>query len=191
MQTSNYHFTTLWRVESTVQEIYELLENGRELPRWWPAVYLEYVELAPGGKYGLGKRFKFHTKGWMPYTLQLTFHRTETRYPHGFTLQVTGDLEGTGVWKFEQHGPYVHVHYDWTVHTNKPLLKGLEFLLRPLFESNHRWCMNRGETSLTLELARRHARSPEEAARVPNPPGPSFPHNLWHPVRLLDFPERG
>jgi hypothetical protein len=36
--------------------------------------------------------------------------------------------------------------------------------------------MARGEESLKLELARRQARTPEEAARCPLPPGPTFPH---------------
>ena len=31
-----------------------------------------------------------------------------------------------------------------------------------------------GEWALTLESARRHAKTPEERARIPAPPGPTF-----------------
>jgi hypothetical protein len=34
--------------------------------------------------------------------------------------------------------------------------------------------MRMGEQSLMLELARRRAANPEEAARIPPPPGPMF-----------------
>ncbi len=48
----------------------------------------------------------------------------------------------------------------------------LSFLLRPVFEANHRWAMAQGETSLKLELARRRADSPAAAAAIAAPPGP-------------------
>ena len=56
--------------------------------------------------------------------------------------------------------------------SEKPLLKTLSFLLKPIFEANHRWAMAQGETSLALELARRRATSDAARARVPPPPGP-------------------
>ncbi len=51
--------------------------------------------------------------------------------------------------------------------------------MKPIFAANHRWAMSRGERSLKLELARRHAGS--DAAlqvAIPAPPGPTFPHGL-------------
>ena len=49
------------------------------------------------------------------------------------------------------------VTYDWRLRAEKPLLRSLSFLLKPLFEANHRWAMAQGEESLRLELARRRA----------------------------------
>jgi hypothetical protein len=54
----------------------------------------------------------------------------------------------------------------------KPIVRRLSFLLKPLFERNHRWAMARGEESLKLELLRRRASTPESMAAVPPPPGP-------------------
>ena len=101
-------------------------------------------------------------------------------------MEATGDLEGTGIWNFEQDGTHVNITYDWTIRANKPVVQKLSFLLKPIFRSNHHWTMRRGEASLKLELLRRRARSCEEAARIPAPPGPAFPHNLWRPETFLE-----
>jgi hypothetical protein len=70
------------------------------------------------------------------------------------------------------------VTYDWRIVAEKGLLRRLSFVMRPLFGANHRWAMARGEESLRLELARRHAGDdPVARASVPPPPPPTFPHN--------------
>ena len=135
-------------------------------------MYLRVEELVPPDARGLGRRVRLHTKGWLPYTLQWEFEVVESRYPYGFALVAAGDFEGRGVWTFEQDGPFVNVTYDWRLRAEKPLLRNLSFLLKPLFEANHRWAMARGEESLTLELARRRAILEAAFARVPPPPGP-------------------
>ncbi|HEX8495029.1 MAG TPA: hypothetical protein VF658_19470 [Pyrinomonadaceae bacterium] len=178
MPSNEYRFIDRWRVEGTVREVSDVIEDGKDLPRWWPSVYLEVEELEPGGEGGLGKIITLRARGFLPYTLRINFHTVETRSPNGFTMKATGDLEGTGIWTFEQDGSFVNITYDWTVQANKRIIRTLSFLLKPLFAANHRWTMQRGEESLKLELARRRARTPEEAARIPAPPGPSFPHNL-------------
>ena len=66
-----------------------------------------------------------HTKGRLPYTLRWTLRVTESQYPHGFALQAWGDLQGRGIWEFEQEGNFVRVTYDWRVHAGKPLLRYL------------------------------------------------------------------
>jgi hypothetical protein len=177
MSTNDYHFITHWRVESTPEEVSQILEDARGLMRWWPSVYLDVEVVEPGGEHGVGNLVSLHTKGWLPYTLRWQFRVTEARHPFGFTLQALGDFEGRGIWTFEPDGPWVNITYDWKLNTRKPFLNALSFLLKPIFAANHRWAMARGEESLKLELARLHARSPEEAARIPPPPGPTFPHN--------------
>jgi len=174
MATTDYHFVNKWRVEGDVKEVADILEDAAGLIRWWPAVYFEYEELEPGGQHGVGKQIRLHAGGWLPYTLWINFRTVESNYPYGFTLEATGDLEGTGIWIFEQDGPYVNIIYDWTIRANKSIIRTLSFLLKPIFRANHVWTMRRGEESLKLELCRRHANTPEEAARIPPPPPRSF-----------------
>ena len=155
MSANNYHFVTHWRVESTVEEVSDVLGNAVDLTRWWPSVYLAVKELEPGSKDGIGRVVELHTKGWLPYTLHWYFRLTKSRRPYGFSIEAWGDFEGRGRWTFAQNGNAVEITYDWRIRAEKPLLRYLSFLLKPIFSANHRWAMARGEESLRAELARR------------------------------------
>jgi hypothetical protein len=176
MPSNDYHFITRWRVEGTINEVADILKDAAALPRWWPSVYLDVQVLESGDESGVGKIVSLYTKGWLPYTLRWQFRVTESRYPHGFSLEALGDFTGCGVWTLDQDGAHANVTYDWKISADKPLLSALSFLLKPIFSANHRWAMARGEESLRLEIARCQAHTPEEAARIPLPPGPTFPH---------------
>ena len=169
-----YHFTTVWRVAGSIAEVRAALSDSDALPRWWPSVYLSVVQTAPGDDAGVGRTVDLHTTGRLPYTLRWTLEITETMTDAGFALRATGDLAGTGRWTFRQDGPEVEITYDWRVTATKPLLARLGWLLRPAFEANHRWAMDRGEESLALELRRRRAAGDAERAAVPPPPAPTF-----------------
>jgi len=170
--SNEYHFISRWRVAGTVGEVSDVLGDPMELTRWWPSVYLEAEELERPDARGVGRRVRLLTKGWLPYTLRWEFVVTESRYPHGLTLEAAGDFIGRGIWTFTQDGGFVDIVYDWRISAEKPLLKRLSGVLRPLFEANHRWAMRQGEESLDLELRRRRAATEATRAAVPPPPGP-------------------
>ncbi len=167
-----YHFISRWRVAGTCGEIADVLGDPLTLPRWWPSVYLQVAEVQAPDARGLGGRVDLLTKGWLPYTIRWQFEVVDSRYPYGFAIDATGDFSGRGVWTFTQDGPVVDIVYDWRISAEKPLLRKLSFLLKPLFEANHRWAMARGEESLRLELLRRRAMSAEARRQVPPPPAP-------------------
>ena len=67
----------------------------------------------------------------------------------------------------------------WRIRAEKGVLRRFSFVMKPLFAANHRWAMARGEESLRLEIARRHAHDdPAVLAAIPQLPGPTFPQNL-------------
>ena len=181
MADNAYHFVDRWRVAGDISEVADILEDALSLPRWWGSVYFEVKEIEPGEKGGIGKRIRLRAGGWLPYTLRINFRTIESHYPNGFTMDATGDLEGKGIWTFEQDGRFVNVTYDWTIKANKPIIEKLSFLLKPIFRSNHNWTMKRGEESLKLELLRRRAKSNGKAHEVPEPPPAAFI------VRLLNL----
>jgi hypothetical protein len=106
MAANDYHFITHWRVTGTVEEVYRVLSNATDLVRWWPAVYLNVKELAPGDQNGVGKVVSLHTKGWLPYTLRWQYRVCRVDFPAGFAFEASGDFVGSGEWKFSQHGCY-------------------------------------------------------------------------------------
>ena len=181
MSASAYRFVTEWEMVGTAREVADVLADPLELPSWWPSVYLAVEEVTPGGEGGVGRHVRVLTKGWLPYTLSWSFRVVESRHPHGFTLEADGDVAGRGVWTFEERGAFVHVTFDWQIAAQKPLLRLLSPVARPVFAANHRWAMQRGEESLKLELERRRAASYLERALVPAPPRPT----TSSPVPLL------
>ena len=165
-----YAFLTQWRFRATDTEVFDILNDPLALPRWWPSVYLDVKELAPGDpRTHVGRVIDLYTKGFLPYTLRWNFTVTEVTPPSGFRLTAHGDFEGTGVWTIRPDGDFVDVTYDWRIKAEKPLLRYASFALRPFFATNHRWAMAKGFDSLQLELRRRRGE-----AGVPQPPRPTF-----------------
>jgi hypothetical protein len=99
---------------------------------------------------------------------------TEVDRPRRVALEAEGDFNGTGIWTITPDKDYVNVIYDWRVRTDKPLLKYLSFVMKPIFAANHHWAMTMGEKSLHLELLRRRATTEVERVAIPPPPPPTF-----------------
>ena len=179
MPSNEYHFITRWRVQGTSDEVYDLISHPLDYPRWWPSVYLQTQEVAPGDERGVGRRIRLHTKGWLPYTLRWESCSTESARPQRLAIRATGDFDGRGIWTLAQDGEFVNITFDWKLTADKPLLRYLSFLLKPVFSANHRWAMACGLESLQLELARRHAQNDDERKRIPMPPGPNRTSGVW------------
>jgi hypothetical protein len=157
MQAREFHIPTTWRLKGTADEVYDMLSRPREFPRWWPEVYLEVTELAPGDSNGVGRVVAVRTKGKLPYELKWRAEMTAAQKPHRMSVRARGDLDGRGEWQLRQDGDSVVVTYDWTVLVTKSWMKALAPLLKPVFAWNHRWAMQRGFEGLVRELARRTA----------------------------------
>jgi hypothetical protein len=172
-----YHFVSRWRVRATVAEAQDIIGQPLEYPRWWPSVYLHARETTwPGSEV---RRVQFHTRGMLPYSLIWEASVLE-RTPDKIVIEASGDLEGRGVWSFSQDGDYVDITFEWDVDVNKSLVRYMTPVLRPVFEANHRWSMEQGESSLREELIRYRARTPEEMLDAADPRGP-----VEVPVRLI------
>ncbi|PKL77921.1 MAG: polyketide cyclase [Candidatus Melainabacteria bacterium HGW-Melainabacteria-1] len=176
---NSYFFVSHWRVPGKAEQVFELFRDVERLPQWWPAVYLNVEVQEQGGRHGIGRRVALRTRGWLPYSLNWQLTIREVVFPSRISLDATGDLLGQGTWHLAQDGEYVDITYDWEVLANKPLLKWLSPLLKPLFAFNHRWAMRQGEASLRLELQRMQAPSLEKALEIPPPPGPEPALKTW------------
>jgi len=158
MTAAYYDFLSHWTFDgASIEEVADVLEDTASLPRWWPELFRRVTILKPGGVHGLGEVAQCECRARLPYTLRFTYTSTEVRYPHGSTIESTGDLMGRGVWTLRERPGGTDVDYSWRVDLEKPLLRLLTPVLRPLLAWNHEWSMRKGEEGLRRELERRRA----------------------------------
>lgn len=178
--TNAYHFVSRWRVKASAWEVYDIISQPLEYPRWWPSVYLESRETLVGEPDGTRRRVRFRTTGLIPYTLNWEASVTETVPPHRIVFAATGDFSGRGTWSFVEDGDFVDITFEWNIAMVRNLLRYLAPVLHPAFEVNHRWAMQQGEISLREELKRYRARTPRDLLDAAEPRGP-----VEVPVRWL------
>ena len=159
MAANEYQFLTTWSISAPQPLIYEILKNGADYPRWWPDVYLE-ANLHPSGRPdGIGDRVVLLTKGRLPYKLRWTAISEEFEPPSKIGIRAEGDFVGSGVWRLKEREGITHITFDWRLRADKPLLRWLSPLLKPLFKWNHHWAMSTGLTRLKLEAQKRMSES--------------------------------
>lgn len=155
MPANEYHFLTEWRVTGPVELVYDILVQRDQYPQWWSDVFLEAVSEGSKQAGEVGDLVRLHTKGRLPYTLRWTAETVATERPHRIEIRAHGDFEGRGIWTLRQDGADTAAVYDWALRAEKPLIRALSFLLKPLFSWNHRWAMARGHIGLQAEIDRR------------------------------------
>jgi hypothetical protein len=158
MQANDYVFLTRWTLQGKAEEVFDILNDVESYLRWWPQVYLAVERIAPASQDGLGETYRLLTRGKLPYRLRWQAKIIEKRRPSGFSIEASGDFVGRGVWIIAEDAEHLAVTFDWRLRAEKPLLKHLSFLLKPLFRWNHCWAMARGEDGLRRELVRRRSR---------------------------------
>lgn len=152
---SEYVFVEQWSIPGhSPAEVYEVLSQAKLLPEWWKGVYLKSTPL-DGDDICVGARAKVKAKGFLPYTL--TFLLTATALEPGRLVETKAEGDFDGTWKAEispaPNGSIVNI--TWRTIVNKPLVKLLSPLLRPLFRKNHDWTTLRGEQGIRAYLDQR------------------------------------
>jgi hypothetical protein len=178
MTGSDYHFLTRWEIEASPQEVFDLLADAPSYPRWWPSVFLEARVLEAGDERGVGRLVEVRTATFLLLSLRWRYRVTSARAPGRLAVETTGDLEGLGLWTVEARDRLAFVRFNWRGRVKRVPFRLLPTLLRPLARACNRWAMERGFTSLLLEVWRRRTDDEEARDWLPPPPGPAFPRNL-------------
>ena len=155
MAFHDYHFFSQWDVQGSAEDVYDLLSDPSSYARWWKEAHYSVKILSHGDDRGVGRTADLEMKGKLPYSLNWRLTCTEAGRPNRFTVVSTGDFVGRGIWTVLEEKGTVHATFDWKIRAEKPLLKYLSFLLKPIFARNHDWVMERGEAGLRCELAER------------------------------------
>jgi uncharacterized protein YndB with AHSA1/START domain len=155
-----YLFVDEWDVAAPQEAVFTALADARTYPEWWTPVYIGVDGDDPPA---LGVESTQHFKGRLPYHLRTRGRIVAYEPPRMVSAEVEGDLRGVGVWTLTPIDGGTHVRFDWQVHADRPLLRRLTPVLRPLFRWNHNWAIARAMEGLETYAASR-AREGEHAA---------------------------
>ena len=159
MAINTYHFQEQWSIPGySPRQVYEVLYNATLLPEWWSGVYLEAVPLARYPRPMVGAKVRAKARGFLPYTL--SFELEALTLEHGARVEVKASGDFDGIWRAElrRDGDGTRVVIDWQVTVDKPLIRYLSWLLKPVFAWNHCWTTPRGERGLIDYLDRMRGR---------------------------------
>ena len=155
MPAHDYHFEEQWFIPNHgPARVYAVLSDASITPQWWRGVYLEATPLGPYRAPVVGARVHARARGYLPYTLEFTLEALDLQPGRLVEVRASGDFDG--VWRAtlsaEDGGTRVEI--DWQVRVDKPLIRWLSPLLKPLFAWNHNWTTPRGERGMIRYLDR-------------------------------------
>jgi len=143
MPSNKYHFEDHWHIPHSADDVWDVLAEAEKFPEWWRGVYLDATRLD-------SVRITVLTRGWLPYKLRWTIETVRKEKPHVIEFKASGDFSTDGSrWVLTPKPGGTDVLLDWNPVVEKPIVKVLSPVLKPLFEWNHHWAMNLGEKQLT------------------------------------------
>lgn len=151
---ADYQFSTIWRVEASVQEVWEILCHPDLWPEWWESLE-QIIELKKGDVRGIGALHRYTWKGALPYRLTFDIHVLTIQPLCLLEGEASGEVEGRGVWSLTERGRETIVRYDWDIRTNARWMNMLAPLAGPIFRWNHDRVMRDGAKGLARRLGRR------------------------------------
>jgi hypothetical protein len=146
-----FDLVTDWKFDQPIGRVWKLLHDVRTWPAWWPAVILvEQVE--DGDRSGVGAINRFVWKTALPYRIEFETRVVRLEPMSLIEGRSAGDLEGRGLWTLREEAGWTHVRYRWNVEVQRPWMRALAPLLRPMFAWNHNHVMEQGRLGLERAL---------------------------------------
>jgi hypothetical protein len=152
---TQYRFVDTWHVPAPVEEVYDIVGDTLRYPEWWGASFLQVT--GDDGPPRPGRRASVVARGFLPYKIRWNGVVREADPPNGFTIDLSGDFDGWGRWILAPEGEGTRAELDWRPGVNKPLIRYLTPVLRPIFAKNHYWAMDRGQEGIRELIERRRA----------------------------------
>ncbi len=148
-----YHFEDRWRVPFPAEKVWDVLSRPEDYPGWWRGVYLSAAALDKDKR-----RVAVVARGWLPYKLRFTIETLRTEKPKLIEFRATGDfVTDVSRWVLKPQGEETVVTLEWNPRVEKPVVKILSPILKPLFHWNHEWTMKRGERQIAEYLNSRNS----------------------------------
>jgi hypothetical protein len=146
-----YRFCTTWVLEAERERVWDAVYDSDSWPQWWRGIEATR-RLSDGDADGLGQRGVYEWRARIPYTVRFEMISTIVERPYRLGGDASGELEGSGLWRFYEDAGTTAVVYEWNVRTTKPWMNLLAPVAKPLFRSNHDWVMRGGGEGLARRL---------------------------------------
>lgn len=148
---AEYHLLTVWRIEAPLESVYAAIEDSLRWPDWWPSVR-KVEQLADGNAKGIDSVRRYVWQGRLPYRVRFDVRATRIEQNIAIEGVATGDLDGSGRWKFSSRGKLSVVHYEWHVHSKLWWMNLVAPVARAIFVRNHAQIMVQGGKALARRL---------------------------------------
>ena len=143
---NDYWFRNVWSVGAAAGRVFDALVDLTSWPKWWPdvrAVHQLDDDTA-----------ELMCRATLPYALTFRLCRAVQDDRSGrLRVDMTGDLEGYTNAVVAPHETGARVAIEQRVVVNKPMLRILAPVARPLFQVNHALMMRRGRHGLHAYLS--------------------------------------
>lgn len=145
---------TDWRFDAPLERVWEHIRAMDRWPEWWPFVVSVQL-LKQGDADDIGSIRRITWKTALPYSLTFDSELISIERFRRMEGRAFGELDGTGIWTFQQDEAATDVRYDWQVRTTRPWMNVLAPVARPVFSWNHDKVMAGGFEGLTRRLNQR------------------------------------
>jgi Polyketide cyclase / dehydrase and lipid transport len=146
MDLNRYSFRSEWRLQSSCEDAFEILEDLQSYPLWWPEV--RKVDRLNDSTAELTVR------SLLPYDLRfVSEQKRRDRLSGVLEASMAGDLEGFSRWTLtDAEGSSCTAVFEEEVTAHKALLRRLALFARPAFKANHSLMMRHGQAGLQTYL---------------------------------------
>jgi len=146
----HYRFVSSWMLETDLKTLWQLIDNFEQADCWQNCTFCKIKEGDSGN--GVGDMYlSMFRANWI---YRLSFITTVTRKyePHLLELEASGELEGRGVWSFQEQGNNTEICFVWEVRTTKRWMNIGAPLFRRAFKRSHDRIMQGGVQDICRHL---------------------------------------
>jgi uncharacterized protein YndB with AHSA1/START domain len=144
--SAQYVFRSEWRLPARPDEVYAVLADVENYPKWWPQVRRSRrIDDVSG---------ELTCRSLLPYDVAFVIHQ-DLEDPASLVLRarMEGDLSGTSQWTVTADGDGSLAVFDENVNVGNGMLRAAGRLFRPALKFNHDLMMRAGEKGLREHLS--------------------------------------
>ena len=142
---NRYRFRNVWHVHACPADVYAVLSDIANYPRWWPEVRKATKIDDESGE--------LRCRSFLPFDLVVQVkHSIRNQQAGLLRATLSGDLEGYASWEIIGRDGGTDLVFDQEVVVNKALLRRLVLIAKPFFRGNHDVMMRGGLKGLKQVL---------------------------------------